>query len=255
MDDPLKDAFRSARLVYRAVRPETDLAFAEKEINGDPATWAGVEANVLRPEGHAAAQGLLDTFAKDLLGVVICLRPEEDVDDAKEESATAAGSPPRAEDARTGADYVHVPPTNIPAPKPENERPAKEGKQEPRPIGMLRLYAGSGGPAPTMQQHRRVELGIALAPAHQGRGYGTEAIEWALAWAFRRANLHRVGLVVAAFNARAEHVYRKVGFVLEGARRETRWSEGRYWDERIYGMLEGEWWERHGTKLTASGRG
>ena len=61
---------------------------------------------------------------------------------------------------------------------------------------------------------------IALALAHTGVGYGTEATRAVVAVALE-AGLHRVELEVYSFNPRAARAYEKAGFVEEGRRREA----------------------------------
>jgi GNAT superfamily N-acetyltransferase len=46
--------------------------------------------------------------------------------------------------------------------------------------------------APDAVHHRYTEIAIDILPEFQGKGYGSEAVTWALDYAFRRANLHRV---------------------------------------------------------------
>jgi RimJ/RimL family protein N-acetyltransferase len=63
---------------------------------------------------------------------------------------------------------------------------------------------------------------IALAGPHvYGRGFGTEITRLVLAYAFDTVGLHRVELEVYAFNPRAQRVYEKCGFRVEGRRREA----------------------------------
>ncbi|KAF9697931.1 hypothetical protein EKO04_003980 [Ascochyta lentis] len=92
------------------------------------------------------------------------------------------------------------------------------------------------------QHHRWTEIGIDILPEFQGRGYGGEAIEWALDYAFRRAGLHRVRIRAFEWNAGAVKLYEKVGFKVEGGEREALWHDGRWWDGIFLGMLEREWW-------------
>ncbi|PMD41105.1 acyl-CoA N-acyltransferase, partial [Hyaloscypha variabilis F] len=56
---------------------------------------------------------------------------------------------------------------------------------------------------------------------HQGKGYGTEAINWALDWAFRVAGMHCVRLWCFSFNKGALRLYERIGFVREGIERES----------------------------------
>ncbi len=81
-------------------------------------------------------------------------------------------------------------------------------------------------------------------PDAWGRGYGTEATDLMLAHAFKKLALHRVGLTVFEFNARAIRAYEKSGFVVEGRAREAVFRNGRFWDEIHMSILLDEWEER-----------
>ena len=74
-----------------------------------------------------------------------------------------------------------------------------------------------------------------------GRGYGTEATRLVLRHAFETVGIHRVELDVYAFNPRARHVYEKVGFVLEGTKREALFWDGEWIDAAVMAMLESDW--------------
>lgn len=111
------------------------------------------------------------------------------------------------------------------------------------PIGQLVLDTDDA----TMAQHRDCTLSIGLHRDYQRKGYGSEAIRWALGWAFGYANMHRVGLDVYEWNSAAVAAYEKVGFREEGRRRESLFLRGRYWDKILMGVLASEWrQEQHG---------
>ena len=112
------------------------------------------------------------------------------------------------------------------------------------PIGTLHLTP----PPAFMSQHRFVELGIDILPAYQGQGYGSEAIKWALDWAFNVAGVHRVQLRAFEWNHGARKLYAKLGFQHEGTSREQLFYKGRFWDDYQYGMLEREWREVYGNE-------
>ena len=82
------------------------------------------------------------------------------------------------------------------------------------------------------------ELGIVIGEKdYWGKGYGTEAITTFLDFVFRQMNLHRVYLRVFEDNERAIRCYEECGFELEGRLRESHFSDGRYHDELIMGIL------------------
>jgi len=108
-------------------------------------------------------------------------------------------------------------------------------REEDRLIGSCELRLGPAA-------HRTADLGIAIGePASLGKGYGTEAIGLLLEYGFGSLNLHRVELSVYANNPRAIRCYEKCGFRREGAKREARWWNGRFWDVFQYAVLAREW--------------
>ena len=85
-------------------------------------------------------------------------------------------------------------------------------------------------------------LSIAIGErTHRGRGYGYEAMQLTLAFAFGELNLHRVQLTVFSYNAPAIGLYEKLGFQREGVYREFVQRDGQRYDMYLYGMLRREW--------------
>ncbi|GAA2006516.1 GNAT family protein [Catenulispora subtropica] len=80
-----------------------------------------------------------------------------------------------------------------------------------------------------------------MGPRVFGRGYGTEATRLVLSHAFDTVGVHRVELDVYAFNPRARHVYEKVGFVLEGTKRDALLWDGEWIDCHVMAMLRKDW--------------
>lgn len=88
---------------------------------------------------------------------------------------------------------------------------------------------------------RQMELGVTLAPSHQGRGYATEALGCMLDFVFGTLGKHRVSAITAAENGTAASLFRRLGFRQEAHFIEHRWYKG-YWDsEFVFAMLRSEW--------------
>lgn len=90
--------------------------------------------------------------------------------------------------------------------------------------------------------HRTGYLGIGIGErGYRGHGFGREALELALEFAFDELNLHRICLTVFSYNQRAIRLYESVGFVHEGTHREHLLRDGQRYDMLLYGLLRPEW--------------
>ncbi|WP_442951164.1 GNAT family N-acetyltransferase [Paenibacillus sp. 481] len=90
--------------------------------------------------------------------------------------------------------------------------------------------------------NRSAGIRIAIShEEHQGQGYGQEAMLLMLEYGFGLLNLQRIDLEVFAYNARAAHVYEKLGFVREGVRRQALYYNHQYHDVILMGMLVDEY--------------
>ncbi len=74
-----------------------------------------------------------------------------------------------------------------------------------------------------------------------GKGYGTDAMNVLLCYAFCQLNLHRVSLSVFDYNPRAIRSYEKAGFVREGVEPQFLEREGKRFDLILMGILRAEW--------------
>jgi RimJ/RimL family protein N-acetyltransferase len=79
-----------------------------------------------------------------------------------------------------------------------------------------------------------------VGPEVFGRGYGTEATRLVRDFALGPLALHRLALEVNSSNAAAIAVYTKVGFVLEGVRREAVRDDGEWFDVHEMAIIEGD---------------
>lgn len=76
---------------------------------------------------------------------------------------------------------------------------------------------------------------------YRGKGYGTEAMQLMLRYAFEALNLHRINLTVFSYNQRAIRSYEKSGFHYEGTQREVIFKEDQRWDIIDMGILCSDW--------------
>lgn len=103
---------------------------------------------------------------------------------------------------------------------------------EPEPIGFVILNKAFP---------RSAAFQVGFAKEHQNKGYGREAINWAVDHGFRWHNLHRLAIGCIGFNDRALHLYKDMGFTLDGRLRGCVFSNGRFHDLVEFSMLEDEW--------------
>lgn len=71
----------------------------------------------------------------------------------------------------------------------------------------------------------------------RGRGYGTEVTRLVVDHALDTCGLHRVSLEVFAFNPRAQRVYEKCGFRVEGRLRDALHWDGEWHDTLVMAVL------------------
>ena len=96
--------------------------------------------------------------------------------------------------------------------------------------------------------HGDAFVGIGLGErAYWGKGYGTDAMQVILRYAFTELNLHRVSLGVFGYNSRAVKSYEKAGFAYEGRTRKMLQRDGRPWDMVFMGILKEEWEQMEGS--------
>ena len=64
--------------------------------------------------------------------------------------------------------------------------------------------------------HRRAEFQIIISPDYQGKGLASRAAKLAMDYGFTVLNLYKLYLIVDKENEKAIHIYRKLGFMVEG---------------------------------------
>ncbi|KAI8627180.1 acyl-CoA N-acyltransferase [Xylariaceae sp. FL1651] len=106
--------------------------------------------------------------------------------------------------------------------------------KEHKPIGTLHI-------SEIHMYQRRATIAIQIAPEYQNKGYGFEAINWAMDWSFRWAGVHSLAIGAASYNERAIAVYKKAGFKAEGISREAIYRDRKWHDAVQLAILEHGW--------------
>ena len=86
-------------------------------------------------------------------------------------------------------------------------------------------------------QNRATTIGYWLAADRQGRGLMTEAVRALVAHAFDERELHRIEIAAAVGNARSRAIPERLGFRVEGVRRDGERHGERYLDLVVYALL------------------
>jgi RimJ/RimL family protein N-acetyltransferase len=94
--------------------------------------------------------------------------------------------------------------------------------------------------------NRNLYIGADIVSEHQGRGLGYQAYNHFLPYLFKKYNLNKITLEVLSSNSRAINLYRKLGFVQEGIKRQEVLKQNTYVDSIIMSILKSEY---HGNIL------
>jgi RimJ/RimL family protein N-acetyltransferase len=103
------------------------------------------------------------------------------------------------------------------------------------------LHIGSTG-LKINYDHNRAIFGIFIGEKkYWNQGLGSEAARLIIEYGFGKLKLHRIELGVLSYNPRAIKVYKRLGFKLEGCKRDYIKFKGKYYDDFNMSMLEKEW--------------
>jgi diamine N-acetyltransferase len=78
----------------------------------------------------------------------------------------------------------------------------------------------------------------------RGKGYGSEAAQLMLDYAFGYQNFHRVAIGVVGFNTKALQFYERLGFQREGLQRDGYFYDHHYHEFVMMSMLEHDFLEK-----------
>ena len=108
-------------------------------------------------------------------------------------------------------------------------------KEDDRLLGLARLYR-------IEWTHGTASLQIGLGDRNdRGKGFGTEALQLLLRYAFNELNLYRLSAMTVEYNTGAIRFFERAGFAVEVRRRQAVQRDGKRWDVVMLGLLRDEW--------------
>ncbi|MGW3348997.1 GNAT family N-acetyltransferase [Nonomuraea rubra] len=111
-------------------------------------------------------------------------------------------------------------------------------KQDDAPVGSINTHTVD-------RLHGTFSYGIAVGTPHHRKGYASEAIVLVLRYMFFERRFQKAEAWVYSSNEASLALHRRLGFVEEGRRRRSRYANGRYDDEVLFGMTVEEYTERY----------
>ncbi|MGA6826244.1 GNAT family N-acetyltransferase [Nitrospira sp. NS4] len=91
------------------------------------------------------------------------------------------------------------------------------------------------------RQNRNAEIGYWLGTGFLGRGLATRSAGAVRNYLFHIERLHWVEMQCVVANQASRVIPERLGFRLEGMRRESHWITTSFLDHVVYGQLESEW--------------
>jgi RimJ/RimL family protein N-acetyltransferase len=111
-------------------------------------------------------------------------------------------------------------------------------------------HIGSIGLHQVVHEDRKAVLAIMIGEKDcWNHGYGADAIQTLLRFAFDEINLNRIELLVHDDNPRAIACYRKCGFVEEARLRQDHYKGGAYHDTLVMGLLVDDYRAQYAVEL------
>lgn len=91
------------------------------------------------------------------------------------------------------------------------------------------------------RHHRNAEVGYWLDAGQTGRGLASRSAAAAIEHLISEEDVHRIEMQCAVDNTTSRKIPERLGFRLEGIRRESHWITTRFLDHAVYGLLAREW--------------
>jgi RimJ/RimL family protein N-acetyltransferase len=87
--------------------------------------------------------------------------------------------------------------------------------------------------------HRSSEISIYIGSGYLDDVVAPEALDLLVNYGFNEAGLHRLYIRVYDYDDKRKELARQGGFIFEGRLRDAHFSNGKYHDECIYGLIAG----------------
>jgi len=99
------------------------------------------------------------------------------------------------------------------------------------PVGMIDLFDFN-------PQHQRVGIGILITKAYQDKGYGFEALEMIIDYAFTYLNVHQIFANIISDNIKSISLFEKFNFKKTGIKKDWIYAKSTFKDEISYQLLK-----------------
>jgi len=99
------------------------------------------------------------------------------------------------------------------------------------PVGMIDLFDFN-------PLHKRVGIGILLLPQHQNKGYGSEALEMIIDYAFTYLDVHQIFANITSENTKSIKLFEKYHFKKVGVKKDWIYSNPNFKDEILYQLIK-----------------
>lgn len=90
--------------------------------------------------------------------------------------------------------------------------------------------------------------GIGISREHWRKGYASEAVKLFLNYYFNELRFHKCNIAIYDYNEASKVLHNSLGFIQEGRQRESKYTNGKYYDVVFYGITENEFNDKY--KLT-----
>ncbi|PHS53761.1 MAG: GNAT family N-acetyltransferase [Lutibacter sp.] len=100
-----------------------------------------------------------------------------------------------------------------------------------KPVGTIDLFDFN-------PQHLRVGIGILITSKYQSKGYGFEALEIIIAYAFNYLNVHQIYANITSDNLTSISLFEKFQFKKVGIKKDWMYSNSTFKDEILYQLIK-----------------